>query len=181
MKKAMWVAVFVLFSWCSVAMAGSWYVFGTGKINLDNVKIISSKISFTYYPKLKDSVEQKFLPGTDVEVQLEAEGGIIGMLNVAQSRGGQEVLKQLIDPSCLNVDFGSWINALSENDVGVVVGSFQQPYIQCYRGVQVSAYVMFDNFRLDLYSFSKEKITLDDIKTIEAGLKAALKKYKGIK
>ena len=182
MRKKVWIMAIItvsMCSFCNFALAGDWYDFGRGKINLGNISFIVPKVSLSYHPALKESVKAKLVEGGYANsAQFKKEGGVIGMFRSAA--GNQEVLKSLTNESCVAVGFGSWTNSLSDNDIEIVVNSFKPKNLQCYEGVKVSAYIMFDDFKLELYSFSKEKITKGDIKEIEKGLEKALKAYKNI-
>lgn len=191
MRKTVYTAVLIIvsvFLSCTFALADDWYDFGNGKINLRNVTFIIPKISLSYHPALKQEVKQKLVEGGflikraggryENSAQLSKEGGVIGMLK--SLNGNQEQLKTFTNETCLKIGFGNWTNTLSKKDIEIVVDSINTEKLQCYEDMQVSAYIMFDDFKLELYTFSKDKITKDDVKEIAKGLKKALKAYEKI-
>ena len=191
MRKNLYAAVIIIvsvFLSCTFALADDWYDFGNGKINLRNVSFMIPKISLSYHPVLKQEVKQKLIEGGflikgtggryENSAQLEKEGGIIGMFK--SLNGNQEQLKTFATAACLKIGFGNWTNPLSEKDIEIVIDSINPENLGCYEDVRVSAYIMFDDFKLELYTFSKEKITKGDVKEIEKGLEKALKAYKKI-
>ena len=191
MRKALYTTVIVILSVFisgTFALADDWYDFGNGKINLRNVSFIIPKISLSYHPTLKQEVKQKLVEGGflikraggryEISAQLEKEGGVIGMFKAMN--GNQEQLKTFTSEACLKIGFGKWTNPLSEKDIEIVIDSINPENLGCYEDVRVSAYIMFDDFKLELYTFSKDKITKGDVKEVEKGLGKALKTYQKI-
>ena len=182
MEKGKWlvfIAIICLLNGFNESLADSWYDYGDGKINLSNVTFIMPRISISYYPSLTADAKGRFdsMPAHE-KSKIEKEGGILSVVKNLKAQGGTQALKGMVNKKCLNLDFGKWINVLSENDIKVVIDSFKDVDLKCYEGVRVNAYVMFDDFNLNLYEFSKEKnLNRDDIDNIKDGLNKALKKY----
>lgn len=185
MKRMTWFTfmAIVCFSVSGLAesWAGDWYDFGGGKINLANVKFIAPKISLAYHPAINQKTRMMLDQFDQLQkAQLEREGGVPAMLKTLKAQG-VEALKKMVDEKCLGVAFGKWTNPLTKKDVDIVIEALKKADPSCYQGVQVTAYVMFDDFKVTFYEFyKKEGLTKADIGQVKDGLKKALKQYQSV-
>lgn len=110
--------------------------------------------------------------------------GMINLQNVTHINGGIKLsyTKDVKNGKYVCPDAekgGSWTNSLTSADIEIIKDSLDEVTISdCYIGIRVSSYIMFDNFTLTL--FESEGVSKMNISNIKESLDNGLVTYKSI-
>lgn len=111
-------------------------------------------------------------------INLANVSNIRGKINLAYSGAYDREKGEYICPNSKGED---WNNPLTEEGIIIVFLLLPVEGSKCYKNIRVSAFIMFDLFKLELYSFQKtNKITKQDIKKIKNNLENSLSRYQSI-
>lgn len=114
--------------------------------------------------------------------------GMVNLANVSHIKGKINLAYSKIydiekeEYVCPNAEGGDWNNSLTNNDIEIVINALENAEENnCYWNIRVSAFIMFDDFKLELYKFpSTDDITNNEIDNIEDNLENALDYYQSI-